>query len=79
MKLGEPFGKDMKMEKGKLRKENTYRKEQESKQKAKKKQMLCQNPGAWLQGELNYTFLHTTHNSWEERKHSEWNQYYCLI
>lgn len=36
MKLGEPFGKDMKMEKGKLRKENTYRKEQESKQKAKK-------------------------------------------
>lgn len=46
MKLGEPFGKDMKMEKGKLRKENTYRKEQESKQKAKKKQMLCQNPGA---------------------------------
>lgn len=34
MKLGETFGKEVKMEKGKLRKENTYRKEQESKQKA---------------------------------------------
>lgn len=77
----------MKMGKEKLRKENTYRKEQESKQMAKMynwKQMFCQKPGAWLQAELTMP----AHNRWEERdtvnetnttvwsKNKDWNTHW---
>lgn len=88
IKLEETLEKMWRWERENWGKENTYRKEQESKQTAEMynwKQMFCQKPGAWLQAELNYACtqsLRRKRHSWMKQillsdlKNKDWNTHW---